>query len=318
MSKTYLVCPLNWGLGHASRLITIIMELQKQNQKIILAGDGDALLLLRNQFPTLPHIRIKDVNIKLSNKHKIFNLFKIAYKLFIIKIRENKKLKNILKNNKIDVVISDNRYGLYNKKVESILITHQLFVKLPDKIKFIEKFAHSVTLKLLNKFNEIWIPDYADENKNLSGDLSHKYKIPNNAKFIGPLSRFKYVEAKETKYKFDTIAILSGPEPARSSFEKKIIERFTSKENKVLIIQGIQNQIPEYISINNNITKISCLPASEIKYYLLHAKKVISRSGYTSIMDYDYLNIEAELHPTPGQTEQEYLATKNNSYINKN
>ena len=41
---------------------------------------------------------------------------------------------------------------------------------------------------------------------------------------------------------------------------------------------------------------------------ILSSKLVISRAGYSSLMDYQTLNTNAIIIPTPGQTEQEYLA----------
>ena len=40
---------------------------------------------------------------------------------------------------------------------------------------------------------------------------------------------------------------------------------------------------------------------------ILHAEKVISRSGYSTIMDLYFLDCDSELHATNGQREQEYL-----------
>ena len=53
---------------------------------------------------------------------------------------------------------------------------------------------------------------------------------------------------------------------------------------------------------------INHLPSPEMKEMIYGSESIISRSGYTTIMDLVSLNCSALLIPTPGQTEQEYLA----------
>ncbi|MBK7885033.1 MAG: hypothetical protein IPJ81_15560 [Chitinophagaceae bacterium] len=50
------------------------------------------------------------------------------------------------------------------------------------------------------------------------------------------------------------------------------------------------------------------LSTKEINNAINESKLIISRSGYTTIMDLVNLQKSAVLVPTPGQTEQEYLA----------
>ncbi len=306
-TRTYLVCPLNWGLGHATRTIPIIQNLIAKGNRVILGGDGDALVRLREEFPDLKWILIPDIQVRFYSDKKAIQLLKFIPRLIVQYIREHFLLKKIIKEVKIDVVISDNRYGLWNKNTKSIFISHQLMIKLPKPFQWFEKVIHLIIKQNTVLFNECWIPDYQDQFDNLSGDLSHKYPIPENAKFIGPLSRFSSVkEDKEPQKEYEIIAILSGPEPARSDLETILIKTLSSIKRTALIIQGKpghQNHIQK-----EKLCVYSHMSTSQLKYYLTHAKYIICRPGYTTIMDLNILQKKAIFIPTPGQTEQEYLA----------
>ena len=241
--KTYLICPLNWGLGHATRLMPIINDLLEQNHSIILGGDGNALSFLNTSFPELKTIFLKDISIKFSSKDSVFNIIKIIPPLIYSIAYEHWKIKRIIKKENIDVIISDNRYGLWNKKVHSIFITHQLMVKLPKPFVLFERIIHTIIKTFVSKYDECWIPDCADQSINLSGDLSHKYKLQPNVKFIGPTSRFSFINSQnKSPENYDIVVVLSGPEPARTNFESHIIAILQTSEYKTLIIQGKPNQ----------------------------------------------------------------------------
>jgi len=215
-----------------------------------------------------------------------------------------------LKAEHFDMIISDNRFGLWNKNVHSVYITHQLMIKMPQGLKFLEPIVWRFHRFFILKYDECWIPDYEGE-KNLSGDLAHKYPLPKNAKFIGSLSRFSLLKNIVPKNEYQTVAVLSGVEPQRSIFEKELIKRLENCAEKTLIVQG-KPQKEKQIQTIQNLTIVSHLETSELASVLLGAKQIISRSGYSTIMDLDALNClhKAELIPTPGQTEQEYLAEK--------
>jgi uncharacterized protein (TIGR00661 family) len=305
--KTYLVCPLNWGLGHATRLIPIIQQLLNDNHNVLLGGDGDALILLSKHFHSLQTIHIPDIHIRFNSKHSAFKLIKLIPHILSNIIKEHFLLKKIIAQHSIGVVISDNRYGLWNKKVESVFITHQLMLKLPAPFTFIESIVHGTIKKAIKKYNQCWIPDYPDSTINLSGDLSHKYPLPTNAKFIGPLSRFSKIQEKQMSVSFQIVALLSGPEPTRSELQEKLIAYLSSTKFSCLIIEGQPNKKRQK-TYYKNITSVPHISDNQLKYYLKQADYIFCRSGYSTIMDLHILNCKAIIIPTPGQTEQEYLA----------
>jgi hypothetical protein len=169
-----LICPLDWGLGHATRCIPVIRAFLGQNAEVLIAADGRAYELLQQEFPELQFIRLKGYEIRYpsSGSMAASMLLSIPKILSGIK-REHRELEKIIAEHKIDTVVSDNRYGCWNKQVKSIFITHQLMLKSP----FGEGLLHRIILSHIKKYDECWIPDHAAEN-NLSGELSHKYPLP--------------------------------------------------------------------------------------------------------------------------------------------
>ncbi len=302
---TILVSPLNWGLGHASRDVPIVRALISAGHKVIIAADKSPLILLRNEFPKLQFILTPSFDIKYSDTKSMFfimmqNIPKIVLNIY----RENILLKKIIRKYNIDIVISDNRYGMWNKNVYSIFITHQIFIKMPKKLKFLEKTIFKINMFFINKYNRLWIPDF-EGNNNLSGDLSHKIKIKNSS-FIGTLSRFNKKSNTNKNYEYDIIAILSGPEPQRTVFENIIIKQVIKTNYRTLIVKGKPLKKINYK--RKNIEFVAHLNTYEMKKKIDKSKYIICRSGYTSIMDLISLQRKAILVATPGQTEQEYLA----------
>ncbi len=296
--KRILVAPLDWGIGHATRCIPIINALIENNYEVIIAADGRPMHLLSIEFPSLEMIRFPGYNVKYS-KHlpMIINMGLQIPKIFWGIKKENKMLSQIIHDYSIDGIISDNRFGLYSEKVSCVFITHQLKIQSPYFSKYIQKVNH----KYINKFNECWIMD--DEKENLAGELSKPSILPKNSKFIGCQSRFK-LDSEKIKYKF--LAIVSGPEPQRTIFEKGILKALRKRSEKSLIILG-KPEIESQQQIDN-ITIYSHLNSKELNKAILQSETIICRAGYSTIMDLAKLNKSAFLIPTPGQTEQEYLA----------
>jgi len=309
--KKVLVCPLNWGLGHATRDVQIIKELLNVGFDVIIGADAAPLSFLHQQFTELQSVIFPSFQITYpTNGSMALKMALSVPKILYGIIKEHHHLKKIIKDNCIDIVISDNRYGLWNKKIYSIFITHQSLIKTPFKFKFLEKCLNAVNHWFINKFDTCWIPDF-DGEFNISGELSHGNKLPENIKYIGILSRFKsniksdFVLNKETD-KYDILVILSGPEPQRSILEEILKEQISATIYKALFVLGKPLESIGYE--NNNIKFINHLQSSELEKLMLETPVIISRSGYSTIMDLVRLNKSAILIPTPGQTEQEYLA----------
>ena len=310
-----LVAPLNWGLGHATRCIPLIQELLSEGHEIIIASDGHPMELLKAVFPGFSFIELPSYPIRYNKgKSQLTAMLRSIPVILWGIIREHHQLKKIIREHQIKRVISDNRFGLWNKQIHSTYITHQLMIKMPKGLGFMTPVVWLGHRFFINRFDDCVIPDYEGK-ENLSGDLSHKYPLPRHARFIGPLSRFAQISTQSPiipDLRFDTVALVSGPEPQRTIFEQQLIKRFKNTDERVLIIQGLpadktSRQIEQS---HENLTILPHLDTNNLASILLQAKKIICRSGYSTIMDLHALNCldKAELIPTPGQTEQEYLA----------
>ena len=300
-SKNILVAPLNWGLGHATRCIPIIKGLLSESYRPILASDGEALLLLRKEFPTLKCIELPSYNITYSKKGSNFKkkLLKDSPHLLRTIRKEKEVVKEIVDSENIVGIISDNRFGVRHKKIPSVFITHQLKV-LSGKTTWLSTKLHQ---KIISKFDACWVPDHEDEH-NLSGDLSHGEFNHIPVKYIGPLSR---LNKRETEIVYDLMVLLSGPEPQRTYLEQKLFDALNSYTGKVLFVRGKfgDQQIKE---TNKNISVYNYMTSFQLEEAINRSALVLSRSGYTTIMDLAKLEKQAFFIPTPGQYEQEYLA----------
>lgn len=301
--KRILVAPLNWGLGHASRCIPIIKALLSFGFEPVLASDGEALSLLKKEFPHLESIELPSYDITYPKKGKYFklNLIKGLPKIVRAIKAEKKALEAIIDSHKIEGVISDNRLGVYSKKVPSVIITHQLQV-LSGNTTWLSTTLHQ---KFIKRFDECWVPDRQGE-FNLSGKLSQKtlQKIP--IKYIGPLSRF---HKTESKINYDILILLSGPEPQRTILEEKLLNAFEDYEGHLLFVKGIVENEQKRIK-KGHLTIYNFMTSEHLEKSLNESELVISRSGYTTIMDLAKLNKKAFFIPTPGQFEQVYLANR--------
>ena len=305
--KRILVAPLNWGIGHATRCIPLIKILEEHNFTVVIAASERPLDLLLQEFPKNEFVKFQDYSIKYSSSIPMtFSMFIQTPKIILGIYHEHKQLKSIITDFKIDGIISDNRYGLYSKKIPSIFITHQLKIKAD----LLQKTIQKINYYFINKFTQCWIPDYKENG--LAGELSHSKEKTKNHIYIGPLSRFKKTIAKPT---YDILAIVSGPEPQRSIFEKILVNQLKEHKKKTLLLQGKPET--QYYKRINKLTIKSHLSSSELNQAVLDSKLIICRSGYSTIMDLITLEKNAILVPTPGQTEQEYLAkflSKENLY----
>ncbi len=302
--KKILIAPLDWGLGHATRCIPVVRACLALGNDVIIASSGRSLQLLKKEFPQLIAIDVPAYDIQYQKKGSfIIKIISQLGKVFRGIKREHKLTQQIIKEHNIDLIISDNRYGIYSKNIFSIIISHQMMVKIP-KFRIAEPFVYFWLQYQHRKFNAVWIPDVKNE-PNISGDLSHKYKLPKHAHFIGVLTRFRKPEI-QPRIKYDVLAIISGPEPQRSIFEDLIIEQAQHTNKKYVIVSGISEKNTD-IQLTENIRIISHLPGEELFQLILCSETIISRGGYSTLMDLAVLNKKCIFVPTPGQTEQEYL-----------
>ena len=308
MGKNILICPLNWGLGHATRCVPIIRALSSQGHKVIIAADKGPLAFLKKAFPDHELIELKGFEPVYSRSNtQVFKMMASYPKAIRAFKKDHKAVEDIVESHNIDVVISDNRFGCWSDNVHSVFITHQLHIQVPRLWRWTTPIINMFNNGYIKKYDEVWIPDYEDD-PSLAGKLSHPYNRRIKTEYLGILSRFDINNQEITEKEYKHLVILSGPEPQRSIFEDIILEQANEIKDKVLILrakpdgQDLPKNIPANVSMLNHVD-------DEMFVKLVNSSEnIICRGGYSSLMDLVRLGRSAYLVPTPGQTEQEYLA----------
>ncbi len=299
-----LTVPLDWGLGHATRDIPLIYEMLNAGAQVFIAAEGKHAALLKQEFPEITILPLPGYRIQYAQKGKFFGMKIIQQipKIYKAVKYEQRWLKKIVKEYQINAVISDNRFGLYQKDIPTVFITHQLLIKTPFG-GWIERTLQKINYNFIRKYSACWIPDFAGDN-NLSGELAHPAKLPPNTTYIGCLSRFE--PQPDVQREYDLLVLISGPEPQRTNLEKLVLDQVKDLSLKALIVSG-KPGTHYHEEVAPGVIHVNHLDAKALNEAMLASDMVLSRSGYTTLMDLVKLNKKAILVPTPGQSEQVYL-----------
>lgn len=298
--KTVVFAPLNWGLGHASRIIPLINKYKTDNWKIILASDGNALKFLQKEFPKDTIIDIDSKELKYSKQAFLLAHLWHILPSFLKNIKSDRKfVKKLIDSEKIDLIISDNRYGFRHSNIKSIVISHQLQLAFPPIFKWTKSIVQTQLNKWINEFHECWIVD--NEQHSLAGLLSSTSALKIPYQFLGLQSR---LDTESQVIEIDFLVVLSGIEPQRTILEDLLFSIFKDSKHKVTFIGGQFYKQKK----QDNIQYIPYANTKELNLLINKSRVIIARSGFSTIMDLLKLNKKAILIPTPGQPEQEYLA----------
>lgn len=300
--KNIFISPLDWGLGHTTRCVPIAKELHNRGHKITFGVNDEQKSLLKQELDFGNYIQFEGYNIQYPKRGSMAVKMLLESPKILKRIRaEYNELQALIDIHKFDLIISDNRLGLHTRKIPCIYITHQINIQGPNLLK---NQLHKIHGKYINRFTHCWIPD-SEGKINLSEELSHG-NLHENCSYIGTLSRFNQKATTENE-DIDYVAIISGPEPQRSEFERIIINEFKKlPKNKCAIVVG--KPLSKKQESIENILYFSHLNSIEFFKLICRSKKIICRPGYSTIMDLSTLQKPAHFIATPGQTEQEYLA----------
>lgn len=296
-NKRILISPLNWGMGHVARCIPLIDLFLRNGNVVFIACDESQRAIFEDYFPEVSFINHPGYPFKFGKQGNFgLDLAKQFRQLNSRLADEEVEVNRYVDEFEIDILISDHRYGFKSEKVHSILLTHQL--QLP--VRWYEKWVQKIHFSYLKQFDEIWVPD--NENSDYSGNLSERI-VGLEIQYIGILSRFQLYEQNETKSIEKTI-IVSGPEVYAERFA---LEQLGSERN---LGQDCVMILPESIVLEEVPTNFTIQHSDDWKAcdrVILQSKKIVSRCGYSTLMDLGILKVPFEITPTPGQREQEYL-----------
>lgn len=303
--KKILLAPLDWGLGHTSRCIPLIRHLHDSGHKVVFAGNQWQIDFIYKTFPAVECLPLEGYNVSYSRSGPGFMpamMMQVPGILAAIR-REHEWLMHTCSRQHFDAVISDNRYGLYHPQVPSVIMTHQLKIRTGAG-RMSDNILAWLHYTMLQRFNHCWVVDVPGR-PNLSGDLAHPQRLPQNAAYIGLLSQFEAADLERTGRHL--LVLLSGPEPQRSILSAILWQQLQHYNGAVVFVEGSNKaDTPQHIPAHIRYHKQ--LAGEALQALIENASMVICRSGYSSLMDLVALGEKAILIPTPGQTEQEYLA----------
>lgn len=295
-----LVAPLDWGLGHSTRCIPIIQRLVELGAVPVIGADNGPLALLRHEFPDLEHVRIPGVNIRYSaGRNQLWSMARQFPAMLRSVHAERALFDRIRQDLRLDAVISDQRFGIRSAELPSVILTHQVFPFTP----IAQGALRQVNLRHIARFDRCWIMDEPAA-PGLAGELSHGKAIPKNARYIGTISRMR-PDGPRPKKSHTVVAVISGPEPQRTLLDQLLTEQLQRVPGEHLLVQGLPaKSASEQVG---NVSKVPHMNATELAACLAASEYIVSRSGYTTLMDLVALGRTALVIPTPGQAEQEYL-----------
>ncbi len=304
MNVLFAVC--SWGLGHAVRDLPLMKRIIKEGYQLTVIGEGRSLRFLKEELKgSCSYREIPDYSPAYSKKNFSVTKFVSSLPIYIGEIiQEHNRIEKLVKLHHYDRIVSDSRFGVYKRGIPSFFIFHQLRFITPRRVKFFERFTEGFNYLFKDNFDKFLVPD--TEENGLSGDLSHNllYFKQDKVEYLGPISD---LERKDLSQDIDYFISLSGPEPQRSVLEKKIINQVSSLKGKVVVTLGKpEEEKTEYLS--DNIQVFSCFNRKKQQEMMNKAKLIVTRPGYTTLMELAFLGKKALFIPTPGQTEQLYLA----------
>ena len=151
-----LIAPLNWGLGHATRSIPIIRNYLAKGDEVVLGGDGESILLLKQAFPDLRVIALPSLELRYTSDPKQRGFyFRAVWALIRFTIADYYYLRKALAIEHFDLIISDNRFGLFSHQIRSVYITHQLYPILPKRLRFLQPLARIVHACIYKRYDAV-------------------------------------------------------------------------------------------------------------------------------------------------------------------
>jgi len=270
-----LVAPLNWGLGHATRMIPLIDHCLSLGKEVAIASDGIALQLLEREYPQLKSYSLPGYNIRYSKQATGTYIMLQSPKIALAARAEYLVTAKIVADFKPDLIVSDNRLGVRHPVTKSVIVTHQVAVITPTRL--LTPIARSINRFMLNHFDSVWIMDHPD--RRLTGQLSNPEGL-------------KSVESLGVLTRLTRPALLDVLPPLGYTFT---------------LVRGTDTPLSPRSSQMSNLDLRDLVGTQTLNTLINTSDLVITRTGYTSVMDLDSLDKQAILIPTPGQPEQEYL-----------
>ena len=337
--------PLDWGLGHATRLVPLIEEAVRCGDEVWIGGNGRSGAWLKARFPDLPLEAAPEWTLR-HRKHLAWdflgNLFSFRSGLRADRRWANQTAERL----GLTHLVSDHRYGLKvdagKDGVVSVLVLHQAVPALPGLWRWPRWMEAASWLlwplfrRRMRDFDEVWIPDHAEKARALAPALSHFGGLRNlglPVRYLGWQSRWSGFGVGLPQTNGEALlVVLSGPEPARSLWEANLLQQWQdwAKQEDLdgpasfWMVRGL----PDSATPLTSSAPFTSARVPTFEYWnspddatlatlMAGAGLIISRPGYSSLMDYAVWNqnqgrpvLHLCLVPAGGHSEQAYLAHK--------
>lgn len=310
MAGKVLFAVHDWGLGHAARSLLLIRALLERGDAVtVLMAPGPGMDLLKSEvgehcdflperdipkpfsrWPALFYLRMS------LDMPRVFALFRAEHRL----------TEKLVKQRGYDLIVSDSRFGVWSRVAPSYCILHSLRQLIPGRPRWLEKQVENSQRRLLRGFARVLIPDTLADG-GISGELGHDPAIDWGAgrlAYIGPLSGVRRTCATED---IDFFFSVSGVEPHQSALGARVLDALPRLPGRVVVTLGRPSHSGEKRRVGN-AEVYGYLDRRAQAEMLNRARVVVTRSGYTTLMELAELGKRALFIPTPGQSEQEYLA----------
>lgn len=296
----------SWGLGHSTRSLQLITSLQTAGAAVTVVSTGRALILLRRELGTrCEFVDWPDVPQTISRSALGFYLRSAAAIPLMIwrMVRESQWTTRLVAQQHFDRIVSDNRYGVQHPRLPSFHIANSLRFIAPGRIRAIEFLLESFNYRWFSGLRKVIVPDTVEDA--LTGDLTHHLRVfpPSLVAYVGIISS---IRSRPLPQDIDLFISVSGPEPQRTILERTVLQQLGATRARVVATLGK----PEAPGLwrSNGCEIHGHLDREAQEEMMNRARVVLARPGYSTISELAELERRAVLVPTPGQTEQVYLA----------
>lgn len=300
----------DWGLGHATRDLILIRALLDEGHSVTVLSYGYAMQLLRSELGDRCRYRTLGDIAKPFSRRAFWSqarmVLSVPRNLLTVR-RERAFVHELWQRDRFDRIVSDNRFGVWLPDVPTYHLTHSLRQIAPRRFRPLETLMEAGQRALLAGCRKILIPDQ-EAGGGLAGDLCHDPSCRwgnGRVEYLGILSS---LSRRAVPQDVDYFISISGPEPQRSIFERIVLAQAPQLEGRVVVALG-RAGAPDSVLEGGRIAVHGYLNRSRQEEMMNRARLVVSRSGYTTLMELAELGRRALVVPTPGQTEQEYLAS---------
>jgi uncharacterized protein (TIGR00661 family) len=300
------------GLGHATRTLVVIREYLRRGYRITVISTGNALAFLRLELADAPGVEFREMRdyppLERGTGWRLYwYLFVDLLRTWRVIRHEHQQVQNIAAD--YDFIFSDGRYGFYSRWTPSFILSHQIAFIPPKGLRETSWLTENINIAALRKFDCLFIPDYPWPSLNLAGHLAHSqnlYRCPH--RYIGVLSSYQQLDLEQD---IDYLFVISGYLlEHKASFVQNLLEQALELPGRKVFVLGVVDQQDElYNRYRRDDLEIHMVASGALRQQLFNrANVIISRAGYSTVMDLVEYGKRALLIPTPNQTEQEYLA----------